>query len=222
MVKKRIASSKHRIISIVEYAPNCFELDLSRKDLDYEPGACVSIFGKTYSLCSSPTKNEHGLKLLIRKFPNGKVSEKICKLHYGQYIEIEEVSNYFKPGQAEKYCYIATGVGISPFISALKTYKHKPLMVLYGARTKQDLYERVWLKTHFNVKFAVSQDTTKHFGIHKGRVTDLLDELPIGPDITYYLCGIEGMITDTSKYLMDKGIPFDHIKQELFYSSLKV
>ena len=95
-------------------------------------------------------------------------------------------------------------------------------MILYGARTKQDLYERVWLKTHFNVKFAVSQDTTKHFGIHKGRVTDLLDELPIGPDITYYLCGIEGMITDTSKYLMDKGIPFDHIKQELFYSSLKV
>lgn len=67
MVKKRIASSKHRIISIVEYAPNCFELDLSRKDLDYEPGACVSIFGKTYSLCSSPTKNEHVIYVVSKE-----------------------------------------------------------------------------------------------------------------------------------------------------------
>lgn len=220
MNKKRITGSQHRIISNVEYSSNCFEIDMTRNDLVYEPGACISIHEKSYSLCSSPKKDEYSMKILVRKFKDSKVSIKLSKLYAGDTITIDEVFNYFKPGQTEKYCYIATGVGISPFISALKTYSHKPLMMLYGAKTKNDLYERAWLKTNFNISFAVSQDA-KTSDIHRGRVTELLAELPIVSDITYYLCGIEGMISETSKYLMDKGITFDKIKQELFYSSVK-
>jgi NAD(P)H-flavin reductase len=218
MVKPRTVSSKHKVISNIEYSPECFELDISRNRIDYEPGTCVSIYGKSYSICSSPTKDREIIKLLIRKFTDGKSSQRISKHHYGSTIEIGEVFNYFKPGIAKKYCYIATGVGISPFFSALRTYEHKPEMILYGARTRADLYERVWLKSNYNIKFAVSRED-KHFGIHKGRITDLLDQLPIADDITYYLCGIEGMITDTSKYLSDKGIPYDRIQQELFYTN---
>lgn len=218
MDKNRTVSSEHKVICNVEYSPDCFELDITRNNIVYEPGACVSIYGKSYSICSSPIKDKGTIKLLIRKFTGGKSSQRLSKLHYGSTITIGDVFNYFKPGIAKKYCYIATGVGISPFFSALRTYEHKPEMILYGARTRDDLYERVWLKSNYNIKFAISRDE-KRFGIHSGRVTDLLDKLPIADDITYYLCGIEGMITDTSKYLTDKGIPYDHIQQELFYSN---
>jgi ferredoxin-NADP reductase len=218
MPKKRTSPFSHRVISNIEYSPNCFELEMTRHGMEYEPGSFITIHGKCYSLASSPRVNKNTIKILVRKFPGGKVSQKLANLHYGASVEIGDPSNYFKPGTVEKYCYIATGVGISPFLSALRTYTHKPLMILYGAKTRTDLYERVWLKSNFNIQFAVSQDE-KHFGIHKGRITDLLDQLPISDDITYYLCGIEGMITDTSKYLTDKGIPYNHIQQELFYAN---
>ena len=64
----------------------------------------------------------------------------------------------------------------------------------------------------------MTKDNVEGLDIHQGRVTEILDQLPIEDDIIYYLCGIEGMITDVSEYLMNYGVGHDRIKQELFYS----
>lgn len=210
---------EHTVISKTDYSRNCFELNITREGLYFDPGTCISIYDRPYSICSSPSDDY--ITLLIRRFPGGKISGRLAQLLPGDKLDIGEVFNYFSPGSTDKrYCFIATGVGISPFISALKANKdkHKPELILYGARFKNELYNYQWLKNNFNIKFAVTKDNVEGLDIHQGRVTEILDQLPIEDDIIYYLCGIEGMITDVSEYLMNYGVGHDRIKQELFYS----
>jgi len=207
--------SSHKIISNRQYSDTCFELTLERNGLEYTPGSCASIMGRSYSFCSSP--NNYYIKFIIKRFENGAVSSKITNLTDKDAIEIDEVFSFFYPGHAEKYCYICTGTGVAPFMSALMTYSTKPKCILYGGKTVNDLYFKDYLTNHFdNVHYAVSQEQTHY----PKRVTDLLDKLPISDNMVYYVCGLEGMITDVSKYLFDKGITYNNIQQELFYMKI--
>ena len=205
--------SVHKILNVVEYAPNHYEISLSKNNIEYKPGACVTIYNKPYSLCSSP--NDDYLRILVKKIINGNASTKLCELKTNDEIEITEIFNYFYPGTAKYYCYIATGTGISPFISALKFYSNKPLLILYGAKTIKELYSLDWLEQNYKVSPATSRENNSR--TYNGRITKLLHLIPINNDITYYLCGLNDMITEISSYLMNNGVSFNYIKQELFY-----
>lgn len=210
--------SIHKVKSKIFYSLNSFSLTLERNELEYECGGCASIMGKSYSFCSSPLDKDD-IKFIIRHFENGEVSNKLSKCEPGDTIEIDEVFKFFYPGTANDYCYIATGTGIAPFLSTLKTLDTKPHTILYGAKTLNDLYEKELLQSLCNnTYFAISQPSEPTNS--PKRVTDLLDKLPISDNMIYYICGIEGMITDVTKYLFDKGVPYNNIQQELFYMKL--
>lgn len=211
--------SIHKVISNNMYSDTCFNIVLERNDIEYSPGSCASIKGKSYSFCSSPL-NTNTISFIIRKFNNGIVSNYLASCKPGDDVEIESVFTFFYPGACENdYCYIATGTGIAPFISAMHTYKKKPTTILYGARTYNDIYEREFLKTNSGqIFFAISKSPFEHN--KEKRITEHLDKLPINDKTTYYICGIENMITEVSKYLCDKGINYSNIQQEMFYMSL--
>lgn len=206
--------SEHKVITKKFYSSNCFELTIEKNNIDFKPGACASILHRTYSFCSSP--NDDYIRFIIRKFDDGEITPKLSLLNPGDIITIDEVFRYFNIDEHENdYCFIATGTGIAPFISALKTYNKKPQTILYGAKTYDDLYLRYELKNLCDdTHFAVSKPS---FEGKPRRVTELLDKLPINDKTTYYLCGIEGMLVDVSNYLMNKGVTYEQIQQELFY-----
>lgn len=212
--------SIHKVIDKTFYSNTSFSLTLEKNNIEYTPGSCAVMFGKSYSFCSSPNNNDE-IKFLIRRFENGNASSKLSNLKTGDFVEVEDTFTYFYPGQTDQpYCYIATGTGISPFISALTTYNTKPQAILYGAKTYDDLYFKMKLNNYCDhIHYAVSQPAfiDNRFPL---RVTDILDKLPISDNIIYYICGIEGMITDVTKFLSDKGISYKNIQQELFYMKI--
>jgi NAD(P)H-flavin reductase len=212
--------STHSVISNYSYSPTCFELTVDKQGLDFEPGTCAAIMGRSYSLCSAP--HDPYLRFIIRKFENGEVSNKLANLRPNDTLQIDELFSYFKPVKNLKgpFCFIATGTGIAPFMSALRHFKARPEIILYGAKTQSDLYGSAYLTYNSNTICAVSRDPQAHPTIQQGRVDKLYKHLPISEDMTYYICGIEGMLTDASNYLINKGIKYNQIQQELFYSQL--
>lgn len=210
--------STHKVISNFIYSDTCYELTVESNGLEYQPGSCASIMGKSYSFCSSPS--DPHLRFIIRKFPEGDISQKLSQLQPGDDLEIKEVFSYFNPGNCSNYCMIATGTGIAPFISALKTYKNLPNTIIYGGKTERDLYMKTFLEK-YNSYFCTSQQSHPWYvSIKNGRVTGYLDKLKYDDKTMFYLCGIEGMLADVSNYLYEKcGVDYDRIQTEMFYMS---
>jgi len=212
---------KLKVLESDRYSKFIHFIRCQRNGLIFEPGSCIDITNpnsgtrKPYSIASSPNEEEF-LDLYVRIFESETgVSKYISNLKVGDEIEVgDSVFGYFTPGKDQedkKYIYIATGTGMAPFISALRYYEHKPHMVLYGVRNMDDMLPGE--TTHL----AISRvDSINHTPKH---VSGYFDKLPTDkPDeYTYYVCGLEEMITDTTQYLIEQGVPWDKIQVEQFY-----
>ena len=217
---------KHKVIAVTQYAPDAFELVCERLGVSFEPGNCMDILNpktgirKPYSIASSPIgPYSEYLKFYLRRFPheNG-VSQYISTLKPGDEVELGAPFGFFSPGKIDedkKYVYIATGTGISPFLSAMKTYKHKPYMVLYGVRNFQELVCAPSELDFGLYKVAISRQTSSM----PRRISEYYPILPINqPDAyNYYICGLEEMISDCTQFLISHNIPWNRIFTEQFY-----
>ena len=198
-----------------------FELCTDRQDMDFEPGDCVAIHtseGKSrpYSIASG--QGENSLRFLIRKISGGEVSTELAKLKKNDIVRISSPFGWFRPGHVDNnssFIFFATGTGISPFLSYLLSPKRKkPLGIYYGIRKLNDLNNIAILKKVKSLRIAVSQEKTNY---HNGRITDMLDSVPIKSNIHYYCCGKESMINEVSKSLRDRNIPLSSIHREVFF-----
>lgn len=217
----------HKITLAAFASPTVYYIACERLGVEYTPGNCIDIFNpntgnkRPYSLASSP-KNEKNLEFYIRVFESETgVSKYLTTRKTGDTISLSEPFGFFTPGkdcEDKKYVYIATGTGIAPFLSALDTYSHRPLMILYGARTVPDAIEGWRLGMDCPCHFAISREETKY----PKRLTSYLDKLPTHDKETkYYLCGLDAMIDEVTSYLTSKGVPYDKIQIEQFYQSVE-
>jgi len=212
--------SKHKITEIIEYSETIFTISFERNNIEFIPGACVSIKGKPYSIASSPKDSR--IQLCVRRLDNGRVSGYLHSLTVGDEIEVDEVFNYFKPGadcEDGKFIYFATGVGISPFLSALRYYKDiKPKAVYYGGRTYKELVGFASIITRSpNTYYALSRRDDGFLAPKHINEPEVLETIVIDPEFKYYLCGVDAMINEISTYLMSKGVRSDQIISELFF-----
>ena len=219
MTKNTIKRYKVKYVKFIN--DSLFELCTDRKDMNFEPGDCVAIYtsqGKSrpYSIASG--QGENLLRFLIRKISDGEVSTELAKLKKNDIIRISPPFGWFRPGHVDNnssFIFFATGTGISPFLSHLLSPKRKkPLSIYYGIRTLKDLNNIDILKKVKSLRIAVSQEKTIY---HNGRITDILDSVPIKSNIHYYCCGKESMINEVSKSLTDRNIPLSYIHREVFF-----
>jgi ferredoxin-NADP reductase len=87
---------------------------------------------------------------------------------------------------------------------------------LYGVRRRQDAVDLDWLSAHCDLRLAVSREEGPPH--HHGRVTDLLEALPLNPRVHYYLCGLDAMIDEVSDWLEVRNVDFAHIHRECFFN----
>ena len=119
---------------------------------------------------------------------------------------------------------IATGTGISPFLSEATRKKgpHEPptqMSVLYGLRSGVDYFDGDGLLGRIDsltVCYSRQQAPQGSFG---GRVTDFLRENPrfIEPFDAIALCGNRKMIAETYSILREQGFPENQIESEVFF-----
>lgn len=213
---------------IIHHTPEIFEMHLSRNNDQFSPGQYLSLFtnqpevSREYSIASGI--NEPWLGFIVKHLARGQVTEYLYHLQSQSIIHTSQPAGNFRPGllQGNKdFIFIATGTGIAPFLSYLKSHPERPpLKLLYGIRYLQDAIGLNDLQKNFPTQLAISRE--KIAGYYHGRVTDFLETLPLRTDIHYYLCGLDAMIQDVTKWFANKNIKPDQIHYEASNSTVLI
>ena len=132
---------------------------------------------------------------------------------YSVYLWLQH--KYGQDAADAPFVFLATGTGIAPFLSYIKTFETPPARCLYGVRREADAIGYEELRLHCPTHLAVSREPAD--GHHQGRITDLLDLLPLDSATHYYCCGLESMVNDVSAWLQENGIGLSHIHREVFF-----
>ncbi len=212
-----------KVHNIVFRHDDLFELQLERGNVAFEPGDCMALFnadGDSQPYSISAGTQEKILRFLVRRVPKGRVSDWLARRIPGDTVQISEPFGWFRPGRStpseERCVFIATGTGIAPFLSYLRSYPEQPPEAcLYGVRHLADAFGLDEFAPLKGFRLAVSRESG-HGHCH-GRVSDLYEHIPIDTGIHYYLCGLDTMIEETSQWLEANGIDFTLIHREIFF-----
>jgi len=207
------------------FTPDIFEISLERGGYQFVPGQCAVLFAadddsRPYSISSGA--EEPVLRFLLRRFSGGALSNWLADRRPGDTVRVSLPFGEFRTAESkEAVVFIATGVGISPFLSALRSRCFAPENVrcLYGVRTLEDAVPVPTLRNRVALHLAVSREEAE--GHFHGRVTGLLETLTLPDEADYYLCGCDAMIDDVYDLLLARNVPSFRIHTEVFFSAEK-
>ncbi len=179
---------------------------------------------RAYSIASTP-HDEH-IEILFRVV--GKFTNYLNQLQPGDKITMVGPFGTFSIDEARhnKVVYIATGTGISPLLSMLRTMfienkcnRYEKIVFIYGTRYKSMLVckeeFREMEKICDNFEFVPVLSREKEWEGKKGHVQDVLSE-HIFKDCDYFVCGLPAMTDDVKRMLLEKGIPEQDIHTERY------
>ncbi|WP_430810006.1 MULTISPECIES: ferredoxin--NADP reductase [unclassified Carboxylicivirga] len=220
-VANKIKTDLHEILQIRHLTDSTFVLRIERKGLTFQAGqhVCVGppngIHTREYSIYSA--EQDDYLEILVKEVENGLVSPSLKKLKSGGFVVVEEPVGYFTINKAlpknQKYVFIASGTGISPFHSFVLSTPGLNYTLLHGVRHGDEAYDADAYEAGRYV-LCTSRDDS---GNYKGRVTQYLKKHPFGTDVHYYLCGNCNMIHDVYDILEEQGVSTDNIHAEVYF-----
>jgi ferredoxin--NADP+ reductase len=202
-----------------------FELVLERGGVEFQPGDCFAIFnpdGVSRPYSASSGNHERYLRFVVRRMPGGAVSEWLATRGPGDEVELSPPFGWFRPGHGSEpgdpSVLIATGTGIAPFLSALRSFPDlEPAICLYGVRSLADAVGLDYLRDRCTFRLCVSREEAPPH--HHGRVTDLLGEIPREQRTNYYLCGLDAMVREVGQWLEQHGVHYTRIHREVFFNA---
>jgi NAD(P)H-flavin reductase/ferredoxin len=215
--------------------------DITRVDvqlerpLDYRAGQFGHItidalpdHARSYSFATPPSADGR-LSFFIRKVPGGRFSTLVNDTDVvGQQVEVQGPAGAFflRPGTGP-LLFVAGGSGLAPILAiledALAQGVQRDATVLFGARTRRDLYalddlQRIaaaW-PAAFEVVPVLSEaaDDTDWQGARGLVTTHMASRLTA--DTHAYLCGPPAMVDAALLPLQDAGVPSEHIHFDRF------
>lgn len=201
--------------------PSTYMLRFSRNDMKFAPGQHL-VLGlpgsddlREYSIYSGV--NDPYLEVLVKEVDEGMVSKQLKSIRPGDPVEVKGPYGFFmanvKAQGARKLHFIASGTGIAPFHSFVKSNPDADYQLIHGVRTIEEAYDA---HEYDQEKLVVctSRDTTGSF---EGRLTEYLSQTTIDPDWMVYLCGNSQMIYDAMEILQRRGVPQRHIFTEVYF-----
>jgi NAD(P)H-flavin reductase len=109
--------------------------------------------------------------------------------------------------------FIASGTGIAPFHSFVKSFPRTDFRIIHGIREMEEAYEMADFPRE-RLHLCTSRDPRGDF---EGRITDYLKETELDTESLVYLCGNSQMIYDAMEILHDRGIPQRQIFTEVYF-----
>ena len=213
--------TKHTVLDVINLTPETFIIRLDRKDFQFEPGQYVVIRipdqnkGREYSIYSGIA--DEYLDFLVREIPAGDFSRYLRHLKPGSELDMEGPKGYFILNEHSKMgkpsLFIASGTGISPFHSYVKSFPQLNYKVLHGVHFANEAYGReTFDPQHFVLCTSRSAD-----GDFFGRVSLYLNQNPVSVETICYLCGNSDMIEEVTTILEKNGLPAENIRTEVFF-----
>jgi len=191
-----------------------------RKPWSFLPGQVVKIAlnnnhpPRIYSLCSG--SNERHAAVLFNIKEDGLRTPKLAALIPGEKILVSEPYGSFL-GTAEPAWWIATGTGIAPFYSMLRSGLGKNKKLIHGVSFLNQFYFEDELEEAFEDNYVRCCSRESSCNTFPGRVNDYISGLEKLPDVKYYLCGKALMVVEMRDLLISRGIPFENIQAEIYF-----
>ena len=187
---------------------------------DFHPGQTVKVgLGdelppRIYSICSGSREEE--LRILFNIKEDGALTPQLARLKPGDDVWVSEPGGTFI-GTTDPAVWIATGTGIAPFYSMLRSGMAENKTLIHGVRFANQFY--------FGDEWAAALDGEYHrfcsgeeiTGIPRGRVNQYLEQHDLPADRKYYICGQATMCVEVRDLLIEKGIPFTNIVVEIYF-----
>jgi len=212
---------KHKIITVRHLTDSAFVVRLERNGLVFQTGQFIilkygnSVDQREYSVYSG--ENDDFLEVLVREVEGGKISGKLKQLKPGDELDVTGPYGFFKfsPGQfgSKKFLFIATGTGISPFHSFIKTYPELDYRLIHGVRYGEEAYEHCDFEKE-KITLCTSGESNGDF---YGRLTDYLYTQKPDAETNCFLCGNSEMIYEVFDILTGKGVPVSNIYSEVYF-----
>jgi ring-1,2-phenylacetyl-CoA epoxidase subunit PaaE len=195
---------------------------------------------RSYSICSSPLDNR--LSVAIKKVESGVFSTYANEqLKKGEIVQVMPPNGkFFTPLQNlnnNNYLAIASGSGITPILSIIKTTLATELQssftLVYNNRNRNSIifFEAIEaLKNKYMKRFTVihilsreKTDTPLLYGrIDTTKLKDLATIINYNNFAAFFICGPEQMIMASKDFLVAQGIAPNTIHFELFATSKKI
>jgi ferredoxin--NADP+ reductase len=215
------STDSHIIIQTRLLTERTFVLRFDRGNIQFRAGQhiIVGLEGeldqREYSVYSG--ENDDYLEILVREVLDGKVSLKLKQCQPGQLLQVNGPFGSFGLEKfdlvSRKFVFIASGTGISPFHSFVRSYPGIDYTLIHGVRYKNEAYER---EEYDPARYILCTSKEDNEG-RKGRITGFLPGFHVNRGMLFYLCGNNSMIYEACHILGDKGVPDDNIYTEVYF-----
>ena len=209
----------YKLTNNEEISPGVHVISFLR-DFDFIPGQVVKIAinnnhpPRIYSICSGNKENE--VRILFNIKDDGFLTPKLAAMIPGEQILVSKPYGSFL-GTREKAWWIASGTGVAPFYSMIKTGLTINKKLIHGVRHLNQFYFEDELEEALNENYVRCCSGESSCNTIPGRVTDYLNESGNLPDVKYYICGQALMVVEVRDLLIKKGIQFENILAEIYF-----
>lgn len=190
------------------------------RDFDFTPGQVVKMAidnnhpPRIYSICSGNKEKE--VRVLFNIKDDGFLTPKLAAMIPGEQILVSKPYGSFL-GTREKAWWIATGTGVAPFYSMIKSGMSVNKKLIHGVRHLNQFYFEDELESELNENYVRCCSRESSCNTFRGRVTDYLNEMANLPYVKYYICGQALMVVEVRDLLIKKGIQFENIMAEIYF-----
>ena len=217
----QIDTNYYKVENIRNLTENTFVLALPKSRFKYTAGQHISLSikgdyqSREYSIYSA--ENGENLEILVKEVAGGYFSPKLKHLEKGDFVEVHGPFGKFgldeKKLDSHKHIFIASGTGIAPFHSMVKSYPDLDYQVIHGVRFANEAYEKDdYQKDRITV--CASRDKNADF---KGRLTEYLKTTEFSENTCFYICGNSDMIFDSMEILKEKGFDRENVNVEVYF-----
>lgn len=170
---------------------------------------------REYSIYSG--EKDDFLEILVREVQEGNVSPQLKSCEPGDVLDINGPFGSFTLEAHQmllwKYVFIASGTGISPFHSFVRTYPRLQYTLFHGVRFRTEAYE---MNEYDPGRYFLCTSRENYKG-RQGRVTKYVTRYPVDSNMLFYLCGNSNMIYDMFHVLKNKGVAAENIFNEVYF-----
>ncbi len=214
-------SGLHKLVEVVNLTESTYILRLEKNGMEFEAGQHV-LLGRAndndqreYSIYSG--SNDEYLEVLIKEVIDGSVSRHLKNLIPGDMLKVEGPLGFFGLNKEKiasgKFLFVASGTGVAPFHSMIKTNPQLDYQLIHGIRTCDEAYGKDDYEPKRYVRCA-SRQVGCDF---EGRVTDYIKQHDFDNDTICYFCGNFKMIKEAMDLLESKGIPGSQLHAEVYF-----
>jgi ferredoxin/flavodoxin---NADP+ reductase len=211
----------HVVTGIRGLTESTFVLGFTRSGKKFRSGQRIIVGLKgeldqrEYSIYSG--ESDETLEILIREVKGGNVSAKLKQSKPGDLLDVNGPFGSFgiEPFNlyTAKHIFVATGTGISPFHSLVRSYPGIDYTLIHGVSFCKEAYG----SEEYEQGRYILCTSQEHFEGRRGRVTDYLLKFNVTKNMIFYLCGNSGMIYEAGHILKEKGIISRNINSEIYF-----